>query len=147
MKKMRLFTPVSELTLSQKRKICQYGVSFCRKMFGTSLSKIPMSYSVATLPGMQDCYGQYDHNSNCIHVFSGNTETIKQFIMTFIHEYVHSTQPIKENYMKLLHVHGVDEHPYEIEAEAAAEAYYFKFWEGFKRSYHYKQFEKTLECI
>jgi hypothetical protein len=138
MKKIKLTTPMSELTTHQKRRLCRYGIVFCRKQFGAPLSKMPISYSIAILPGNQDFYGQYNPEDNRIHVFSRNTETIKQFIMTFIHEYVHSTQPIKEHYNRLLNIYGYDEHPYEIEAEAGASNYYSKFWSGFKNSYHFK---------
>jgi hypothetical protein len=52
-------------------------------------------------------------------------------IKTFIHEYVHHLQPIKNSYKKLLESHGYKKHPMEIEARNM-ESYYIDVWEDIK---------------
>lgn len=130
-----LYTKIDTLSLPEKRKLCKYGIRFCRKKFGNSKPKIPLSISIKRID--DDSIGSYDYKQNQI-ILSPDIHDVKEFIMTFIHEYVHSTQDICDNYSRLFQIHGPDEHPYEIEAEKACNEYYKSFWRGYKNSHYYK---------
>ncbi len=61
-------------------------------------------------------FGEYDAFSNTITIYTHHSNTIEEFISTFIHEYTHYTQPIRTKYYKLLDQFGYENHPHEIHA-------------------------------
>lgn len=50
-------------------------------------------------------------------------KTLKDYVDTIIHEYVHHLQPLKRSYKKLFKIYTYDNHPFEKEAELIAETY------------------------
>ena len=75
--------------------------------------------------------GEYRYWDNEIIVYYNNTPTIKDFIRTIIHEWQHQLQPMGK-YEKLHNEVGYEEHPFEIEAEAAEEQHYKQLWIAIK---------------
>ena len=71
--------------------------------------------------------GEYRYWDNEIIVYYNNTPTIKDFIRTIIHEWQHQLQPMSK-YEALHNEHGYEEHPFEIEAEAAELEHYKQLW-------------------
>lgn len=71
--------------------------------------------------------GEYRYWDNEIIVYYNNTPTIKDFIRTIIHEWQHQLQPMGK-YEKLHNEVGYEDHPFEIEAEAAEEQHYKQLW-------------------
>jgi len=71
--------------------------------------------------------GEYRYWDNEIIVYYNNTETVKDFIRTIIHEWQHQLQPMGK-YERLHDEHGYEEHPFELEAVEAEEKYYKQMW-------------------
>jgi hypothetical protein len=71
--------------------------------------------------------GEYRYWDNEIIVYYNNTETVKDFIRTIIHEWQHQLQPMSK-YEELHNEHGYEEHPFELEAAEAEDKYYKQMW-------------------
>lgn len=75
-------------------------------------------------------YGEYVEHSkagNTIyiyykHLIRDGVLDHEAYVNVFIHEYIHSTQDMDE-YHKIAHRDGVDNHPYEIDAQYLADQY------------------------
>jgi hypothetical protein len=75
--------------------------------------------------------GEYRYWDNEIIVYYNNTETVKDFIRTIIHEWQHQLQPMSK-YERLHDEHGYENHPLELEAAEAEEKYYKQMWKDIK---------------
>lgn len=75
--------------------------------------------------------GEYRYWDNEIIVYYNNTETVKDFIRTIIHEWQHQLQPMSK-YEALHNEHGYEEHPFELEAAEAEDKYYKQMWVDIK---------------
>jgi len=128
--KIKLYTPMSELSLSQVRDICKFGIEFCSKELGVNRRHMDqISFSIRTDRRFRLIYyGEYCPIINRIYIFRNNIENVKDMIQVFIHEYTHSLQPIKTKYSKMLNQYGYDNHPHEIEANRNADELYEKFF-------------------
>ncbi len=71
--------------------------------------------------------GEYRYWDNEIIVYYNNTETVKDFIRTIIHEWQHQLQPMSK-YERLHDEHGYENHPLELEAVEAEDKHYKQMW-------------------
>lgn len=76
-------------------------------------------------------YGYYDFDSGTITINVKENGTLRDFIDTIIHEFIHSTQK-SGKYYKLDGKYGYDNNPYEIEAVKKAKKWRKICWYGIK---------------
>lgn len=126
-----LHTPLRRINDFELQKILKLTKKWCIKNFGLSHNNPKAKIYMTKQIYGQVCYGEYNPDSNVIYIYSNNCEDIKCLIKTFIHEYVHHLQPVKNSYKKLLESHGYKKHPMEIEARNM-ESYYIYVWEDIK---------------
>jgi hypothetical protein len=105
---------------------------WCRSNMGTNRRK---KYDVAvtfykSYDGDLDM-GEYRYWDNEIIIYYNNCGNIKNLIRTIIHEWQHQLQPMSK-YDSMLDEHGYEEHPLEVDAEAAELRYYKPLWIAIK---------------
>lgn len=130
----KLSTPMSELSLSEIRDICKFGIVFCSNELGVNRRHgDEISFSIRTDRRKLDIYyGEYCPMINQISIYRNNINNVKDLIKVFIHEYTHSLQPIKTKYHKILKQYGYENHPFEIDANNNADKFYKKFFSSYK---------------
>lgn len=134
--KHSLYSPLSELSLTDIRNICKFGLSFCSDVLGVNgRHKDQLSFSIRTDRRKSDTYyGEYCPMTNQITIYRNNINNVRDLIRVFVHEYTHSLQPIKTKYYKLLDKYGYVDHPFEIEANNNGDMYYNQLWLAYKKT-------------
>ena len=108
--------PINKLSDKQLEKLTALCHIACITEMGINRRKKKfLTLSVEDTSG-RNTYGEYDPIINEIKIFVDNSNTIFEFISTFIHEYTHYLQPIRTKYYKLLDEFGYEKHPHEIQA-------------------------------
>lgn len=136
---MKLTTRLDQLDNSTLRKLGSISLEFCKEELGINRRhsndiKFHIVKSRIVKNSENICLGQYDPNNNKIFIYKNVVKDVKTFLLTFIHEYVHSMQPIKTKYNSLLNKHGYNKHPFEIEADYISLALYKKLWRYYKKT-------------
>lgn len=134
---MKLTTRIDQLNRSELRQLGKDCLDFCKNELGVNRRHSnDISFHIQKFRGKFPqsvlFLGEYNPMNNKIFIFKNNVTNVKSFILTFIHEYVHSLQPIKTKYYSLLFLHGYQEHPFEIEANLISEQLYKQFWKSYK---------------
>lgn len=104
---------ISDLPLSQRRKIVSLLLDFCKQTLGYKHKKSKLKVSVLNTDSSM--FGCYTVSENKIMINTFECETLDMVARTFIHEYTHFLQDLR-SYTKLYKKHGYGEHPQEIEA-------------------------------
>lgn len=120
------------LARKEALRIGRQAERWCKENMGVNKRKKyePTITYYKSLP-TDSCMGEYRHWDNEVIVYYNNTPTIKDFIQTIVHEWQHQLQPMSK-YEAMLDEHGYEEHPLEIEAEAAELRYYKPLWIAIK---------------
>jgi hypothetical protein len=121
--------------ISARKEVLRIGRQierWCRENMGTNNRKkyAPTITYYKSLP-TDTCMGEYRHWDNELIIYYNNCRTIKDLVQTMIHEWQHQLQPMSK-YESMLDEHGYEEHPLEIEAEAAELRYYKPLWIAIK---------------
>ncbi len=130
---MRLNTNLKRLNHKQIRKIVDMTIRFCEASFGVNKRKGYCRAVVRNQSMKDECmnYGEYCPDLHTIFIFKNNCSNVKDLIMTTLHEYTHSLQPIASKYFKMLKKYGYSDHPMEIEA-MENERFYKEVWKLIK---------------
>ena len=130
---MRLNTNLKTLDHKQIRKIVDKTVSFCESNFGVNKRKGYCYVTVRAQNKNEESlrYGEYCPDEHKIFIFKNNCVNIKDLIMTTLHEYTHTLQPIASKYYRMLKKYGYENHPMEVEAREN-EKYYKEVWKLIK---------------
>lgn len=115
LRKITETTSIKRMSISKRKKLTDFLMDFCKENIGVNPHKRDKAVYAISNQKRDDVYG-FCINGNLIVVFTHNNREVKEFVKTFIHEYVHTTQPIKSQYEKLYKKYGYDNHPHEIEA-------------------------------
>lgn len=115
---LKINTKTKKLSHKQIRKIVEKTTEYCVKNFGINKRRGMCGIVVKNqnLSDTEPKYGEYCPTTHKIKIFKNNCKTISDLIITTLHEYTHTLQPIKSKYFKLLKVYGYEKHPMEIEA-------------------------------
>jgi hypothetical protein len=136
---MKLTTKLNQLDNSSLRQLGKVSLEFCKEELRINhrhSNEIKFHIRKSRIPKNSEniCLGQYNPYVNKIFIYKNVVSDVETFLLTFIHEYVHSMQPIKTKYNSLLNKHGYNNHPYEIEADYVSLALYKKLWRYYKNS-------------
>ena len=129
MSKYGHYCHVTELTRSERRDLAKFCLDYCIENIGLPKRKSIPKFTIVKGKSV-GTYGQYHENK--IYVYYNECGTVGQFISTFIHEYTHHTQNLK-NYDKVLSRVGYENHPLEIEANEVAKEYKQDCLEQFRK--------------
>lgn len=119
--KLKWNTPVTKLPPGTLELISLEIFRYCRNVLKMkprggvypSLVIFPRKYP--------NLYGQYIFYSHQIEIYPRRCKTLRRFVDTVIHEYVHSCQPwIKSRYSAQSQEFGYRKNPYEVEARRIA---------------------------
>ena len=115
---IRTNTNLNRLDHKSIRKIVNLTIQYCQAHMGINRRRGECGVIVTNQSptAEQQRYGEYCPEYHIIRLFKNNIDNVRCLIETTIHEYTHTLQPVKTKYMKLLEVHGYDNHPMEIEA-------------------------------
>ena len=134
---MNLYTRINSMDRKQQRELVDFMKAWCSRYFGEN-RRPGRSLRIQLLdPGDDDdewdnqYYGWYDQKSHRIVINTHRSYHIKQFLKTFLHEYTHSTQPVKTRYHNYSKVFGYTDNPHEVHARAN-EIYYKHAWKMYK---------------
>jgi len=123
------YSRVTDLSCSERRDLAQFCLDYCIENIGLPKRKSTPKFSIVK-GKLVGTYGQYHDNK--IYVYYNECKTVGYFIFTFIHEYAHHTQNLK-NYDKVLSRVGYENHPLEIEANEVAKEYKQDCLEQFRK--------------
>jgi len=129
MSKYGHYSHVTELTRSERRELAQFCLDYCLENIGLPKRK-PIPKFTVVKGKVQGTYGMYLDNK--IYMYYNECGTVGKFISTFIHEFTHHTQNLK-NYDKILSRVGYENHPLEIEANEVAKEYKQDCLEQFRK--------------
>lgn len=108
--------PINKLSDKKVLKLSDLCSKYTSKILGTNKRKRkPLSITIDDNTNATS-FGVYDAFINEITIYTKHSNTIEEFISTFIHEYTHYLQPIRTKYYKLYKQFGYDNHPHEIHA-------------------------------
>lgn len=113
-KRYYFYSPLSELTTTQRRELALYVIGECVNVLGRKRNKKVPTLEIRKHD--RNAYGYYNELTNIIRVHWDLHKGVGEFVRTIVHEYTHYLQPIKTQYLKLYKKFGYDEHPFEIEA-------------------------------
>ena len=102
MSKYGNYSFTTDLTSNERREIGQFCLDYCLKTIGLPKRKHVPKFSIVK-----------GRTSGTYGIYNPENETI--YVNTFIHEFTHHTQNLK-NYESLLHKVGYRNHPLEVEA-------------------------------
>jgi hypothetical protein len=108
--------PLSTLSKKELKRVIFLTTWYCRYELGTNFRRPVPKVVVMNNPYDEGYYGEYDPETNEIHVYGDVCKNLGRLTSTIIHEYTHYLQPIASKYYKLLKEHGYDNHPHEVEA-------------------------------
>jgi hypothetical protein len=99
------------------KKSAKLALDWCISKYGPSRFADLDSLQIRLDSKMED-FGVYDEIDNIIFLNPKRHTTLKEWVETVIHEYVHFKQPIYEKYSKYFEEYGrnYNNHPYEITA-------------------------------
>jgi len=123
------YSRVTDLSRSERRDLAQFCLDYCIENIGLPKRKSIPKFTIVKGKSV-GTYGQYYDNK--IYVYYNECKTVGSFISTFIHEYTHHTQNLK-NYDKVLSRVGYENHPLEIEANEVAKEYKQDCLEQFRK--------------
>lgn len=129
MSKYGHYSHVTDLSRSERRELAQFCLDYCLENIGLPKRK-PIPKFTIVKGKVQDTFGMYHENK--IYVYYNECGTVGKFISTFIHEFTHHTQNLK-NYDKILSRVGYENHPLEIEANEVAKEYKQDCLEQFRK--------------
>lgn len=139
MKKYYSKDKIENYSTKELHKVCKFIFTYCKDNLGyNNRKRIPLKYILDRSKKYEPYFGWYESKKNLITIKMANTKTLKEFVATFIHEYVHSLQPCRTYYFKLLEEHGYDKHPYEIEARSY-EFLFKKVLREFRKEFGHKK--------
>ena len=109
---------MKKLTNKEIRQIVDKTIGICEVKFGVNKRKGFCKAIVKNQNKNDELlkYGEYNPDKHTVVVFKNNCINIKDLIMTILHEYTHSLQPVASKYFKMLKQYGYENHPMEIEA-------------------------------
>jgi len=114
--KIKKSYPINKLSDKNVLKLSDLCTKYMSKILGVNnRKKTPLSITIDDDTNATS-FGVYDAFINNITIYTKHSNTIEEFISTFIHEYTHYTQPIRTKYYKLYKQFGYDNHPHEIHA-------------------------------
>ena len=114
--KIKKSYPIDKLSDIQLKKLTSLCHISCITNMGINRRKKSfLNISIEYSSG-RNTYGEYDPFINHIKIFTEHSNTIEEFVSTFIHEYTHYLQPTRTKYHKLLDEFGYVNHPFEIQA-------------------------------
>ena len=88
-----------------------------------------MDMSIEIIPHLTErLSGEFIESQNKIVIYYNRNKTVRNLVMTTIHEYIHYLQPIRKNYSRMLKEYGYESHPMEIEARNAEQKYVDQAW-------------------
>ncbi len=108
--------PINKLSDKKVLKLCNLCAKYTSEILGLNNRKRKPLNLIINNDDDAISFGDYDSFSNTITIYTKHSNTIEEFISTFIHEYTHYKQPIRTKYYKLLNEFGYDKHPHELEA-------------------------------
>lgn len=109
-------TYYESLTTRQKRIIAKKTLNWCKSHLGTRLAEVDFIVKKAGVTAkLNQEQGHFKFRCNQIVIYSDMCQSISSLISVVIHEYTHFLQPM-EDYNRLHHVFGYEEHPFEVEA-------------------------------
>lgn len=134
---MKSKTQLNTLTEKEITKLTKFCLMYCEMTFGINKRKrrkltVKVKGSCRPQP---KTFGWYDSIKHTITLFTKRCKTVGEFTSTFIHEYTHSMQPCRTQYMKLYKIHGYVNHPFEIQAYATEKVYNKKLLNTLRKSY------------
>lgn len=131
---LKLNDRLDDIGFGDLRSICKFGVDYCGERLGINRRhKTGIRFSIRKGYGNKLLMGNYDPYNNIITIYWNRVSNVREFIHTFIHEYVHSLQPIRTKYFKLLDEVGYERHPHELECNRVADEMWYSFWEEYCR--------------
>jgi len=119
---------VNELDMTMIRHIVKCTAHWCAVNLGMNNER-RMDMSIEVIPNLTErLAGEFIESQNKIVIYYNRNKTVRDLVMTTIHEYVHYLQPIRNNYKRMLKEYGYDSHPMEIEARNAEQKYFTQAW-------------------
>jgi len=110
-------TYYDSLTTRQKRNIAEKTLHWCKSNMGSKLDELEFIVKKAGTMARQNIeQGHFKFWCNQIVIYSDMCPSISSLISVVIHEYTHFLQPMARDYIRLHHVFGYQEHPFEVEA-------------------------------
>ena len=108
--------------------IIDYTMDWCVEKFGMNEQRGHpyVCWEWNTLDGERnkDCLAYFEDETNTIIIRARGHRTVKNFIRTLIHEYIHYLQPTKGGwYERWNEQYGYEKNPYEIEAYYLSDMY------------------------
>ena len=122
---------VTDLSRSERKELAQFCLEYCLVNIGVSKRKGIPTFSIVKGKTV-GTFGQYCPVKKKVYVYYDECKTVGKFISTFIHEFTHHTQDLK-NYDKILSRVGYENHPLEIEANEVAKEYKQDCLERFRK--------------
>ncbi len=114
--KIKKSYPINKLSDKNVLKLSDLCYKFTSETLGVNNRKRNLLSIIIDNNINATSFGCYDAFINEITIYTKNSNTIEEFISTFIHEYTHYLQPIRTKYYKLYKQFGYDNHPHEIHA-------------------------------
>ena len=114
MSKYGNYSFTTDLTSNERREIGQFCLDYCLKTIGLPKRKHVPKFSIVK-GRTSGTYGIYNPENETIYVYYDECKSVGNLINTFIHEFTHHTQNLK-NYDSLLQKVGYRNHPLEVEA-------------------------------
>jgi hypothetical protein len=131
MSKYGNYSFTTELTSNERREIGQFCLEYCIRNISLPKRKRVPKFSI--VKGKESgTYGHYFSDKETICVYYDECKSIGNLISTFIHEYTHHTQNLK-NYQSILYKVGYRNHPMEIQANQLAKEHKQKCLELFRK--------------
>jgi hypothetical protein len=115
MKKLKPMDKIDKLSISERKHLSYFIIEYCRLNIGINPHKSQdITYRVVS--NNKGEYGSTDGSRINININYANT--LKLYIQTFIHEWVHTQQAIVTRYSRLNKEFGYNNNPYEVEARS-----------------------------
>jgi hypothetical protein len=125
---MRPKTTLDSMSLSEKRKIVELTIQWCRENLGVNnRRRSPFTFSVVNQRTVHLKYmGRFFTLKNKLVVYHNNNDNVKELIKTTIHEYTHYLQPLRKYYYGYTLKYGYNKNPFEVEARKNEKKYFKK---------------------
>jgi hypothetical protein len=132
MSKYGYYSYSEDLTTAERRELGEFCLQYCINNIGLPKRKGLPKFSMIKGRSPHGYYGMYYSEKKTICVYYNECKSVGNMVDTFIHEYTHHIQNLRD-YNKILEMVGYRKHPMEIEANENAKLHRSKCLELFRK--------------